>query len=351
MHKYLQHVGAGKEAALAMVPEEHREFCGWIELLGLPHVEPEKWAFEVALAWNWQTDSARVLPGEDRDYSTATESELCGTADIIGVTEDSVVILDVKTGFAYLGDPASHLQLLGYAVAAARAFGRKQAVVGFIFVDADGSTHGRARLLDETELAEAVARTRSVIDATQAEAMLASVGSPSAPVVGEHCKYCPAFLRCPAQVSLLKGVVDVDEIREEDMPVALLRIEAIEAALKKAQGIIDTWASARPILLPDGQVYGKKERSVELLNPEIGLQVLGDRYGPAVAATAVESKLVLTKKKLVEALRPLKTKEKGITRLEEEAVAAIAEAGGVSVKTTVSLGKYKPKPQLNGEHA
>lgn len=347
VHQFLQRVGEGKEQALAQVPEQYREFCESIELTGLPHVESQKWSFEVPMAWNWETGDGRVLPGAgERNYGEATSSELPGTADILGLTEESVVVLDLKTGFGWLGDPSINAQLLGYAVLAAATWKKKSAVVGFIFVDGDGATRTVTRFVDEPELREAESRVRKIIDASLAEEMLATINQSSQPTVGEHCKYCPAFLRCPAQVSLLKGVVDVEVIREEDMPVALLRIEAIEAALKKAQAIIDTWAKSHPIRLPDGQIYGQRERHVEQLNAEIGHAVLAEKYGATVAEAAIEAKLVLTKSALKEALRPLRTKECGITKLEAEAVDAIAKAGGVSVKTTVSLSKFKPPKQL-----
>ena len=61
----------------------------------------------------------------DRNYE-ARPGELPGRADVVGLEDaETVVVLDYKSGWRYLGEAVDSLQLLLYALMAARACGAR----------------------------------------------------------------------------------------------------------------------------------------------------------------------------------------------------------------------------------
>jgi hypothetical protein len=84
------------------------------------------------------------------------------------------------------------------------------------------------------------------------------------------------------------------------------------------------------------------ETSREDVDGEIARRVLAEIHGAEVAERACDWS---TSKAAIErALRPLATKERKITHLKRDALAAIAEAGGVRRNVTTSIREHVPIP-------
>lgn len=344
----------GREAALAAVPEAHRAACAALDLESILGANPEAWAQELALAWHPETGEAVELHRGrgDRDYSAAPAEALVGTADLVGLADGGAraVVLDLKTGWADLGPPANSLQLGFGAVAMMALHGTMSATVGFVRV-INGEGVWRTAELDALDLAAMATRLRDVWLAVAKAELLPEAFTPT---IGEHCRYCPAFLRCPAQMGLARelardvelSTAELPPLTPEDVPRVLEKLEAGEALLKRIRAHIDEYARARPVHLPDGRVYGLQEREREGFDAEKAAPVLeGLGLGDAVETTREVTKASL-KRAIQRKLPPAKRGE------EKRALEALRAAGAAVTRTSVSVGYGRPKlPAGEGEEA
>ncbi len=356
VHRYLCLVAeVGAESALALIDEEFRDVCKVLDLDGLPHGTPEGWAFEVAFAWDPRADTARELyrGSGERDYSAAVDGEVPGTADLVGLDGNTVIVLDLKTGWRPLGDPKTSLQLGFYAVAAARAYGASSALVGYIRL-ADGVPRYEHASLDEFELEAMAERLQAVLTAAQDAEIEHDATGKVTPVMGAHCVYCPAYLRCPAKATLARELaaqaVSTDPAQltpvldAASVPQALERLWLAQEVLKRVEKTLEEYAMAHPVTLPDGRVYGPIEQSTETFDPVLGREALAKQFGEEVADAAVEVKSTLTKASIARVLKEkaLKPGEK-FAPLERSAHDAIRAAGASRVSTYTTVKVFKPK--------
>ena len=378
VHAFLCNAASlGRAEALKAVPVKFLEVCEVLDLERLPHGNPDAYAFEVAFAWNWENDTARELGRNmERDYSGVSREEIPGTADLVGATSDTVIVLDIKSGWAPLGEPKTALQLIGYAVAAARAYGLSKAIVGWIRLR-DGVPFYEQASLDMLELNAAAARLRDVVDACLAEELVA--GGDMAQVVpraGEHCKYCPAFRRCPGNAELVRPFLFPENtvpaplvLDEVTAPMLYERAIAVEAVLKVVFATIDLYAEAHPFTFANGDRYGKVGSSRERID---ALAAKGAFTPPPLADDAlpveqpklplspeqwaviweesVKVKHDLTKSDLKRTLRKYLPPGKKITHFERDVLKQLRETKAAGTETYYSVKRFKPKndPRLEG---
>ncbi len=359
LHQFLCDVAMrGYAEALKAVPEEYRAEASTVDLSSLPHSTPDAWAVEVAFAYNVDTDTARELHrGGSRDYSSLDRAcEVPGTADVVGITPDEVVVLDVKTGLAQLEAPGDAPQLLFLALAACRAYNRQAATVGWIRLR-DGVPYYSSHRFDVLGLNTLVReRVERIITGVRlAEVQWEMAPETVQPVIGPHCKRCDAFFRCPAQANLAREVTRAAlgesalplEVPEERRPDFFRWVRAIGVLHEKLEAHLEEMARAKPIDVDDLHTYGPAQRVVELVNATIANEVLRN-VAPDVAELAVveERKLVATKASIAEAVKkrlPSGETQKGyVTKL----LKAIREAGGAYAVESTTVRLYKKKPPL-----
>lgn len=357
IHRFLCLVAeVGAEAAFGLIEEEFLDVCRSLDLDALPHSKPETWAVEVAYAWDFVKDTARELyrGSGEREYAALGENEVAGTADLVGLDGETVIVLDVKTGWSRLGTPAESLQLGFYAVAAARAYGCSRARVGWVRL-ADGVPKYEHDELDEIDLAAMAERLKTIVaDAQFAEIDHQTTGALKL-VSGDHCSFCPSFLTCPAKATLLRELAKQEPANDselvlsaEQVPAMLDRLWAMEKVLERVKKAIDEYATGTPVKFPDGRIYGQQERTTERIDPDIGKQVLAKLNGIDFANECVEVKKTLTKAAIERALKSrLKPGEK-FAPLERKTHEALRAAGGVKTSTYWALSVTKPK-LLKGE--
>lgn len=357
VHRYLCLVAeVGAESALELIEEEYRDLCAVLDLEALPHSSPEAWAVEVAYAWDYIQDTARELyrGSGARDYGDLAPSEVPGTADLVGLDGDTVIVLDLKTGWKPLGPPAESMQLGFYAVAAARALGATKALVGFVRLR-DGAPRYEYATLDELDLEAMAERLRGVVSRVgEAEADWLLTGQPPTLRTGDHCEFCPVFLCCPAKATLVRELAvqaassDPAELtpvlNAEDVPQALERLWAAQDVLSRVEKTLKEYAATNPVHLPDGSVYGAIEASEETLDPVIGEKVIAARFGEHFAAQCVETKVSLTKSAIKRVLQPL-VKDRGDkwAPTERAVLEEIRAAGGSRVSIWPTVKVFKPK--------
>lgn len=212
------------------------------------------WVAEVALAWDPEADTARVLGvdiGREYEAHGLTGDEVPGTCDLVSVEGDIVCVYEFGTGFD-IGHKMEQLRL--QCVAAARAYG-KDRVIGQLLQFRDDGVHPWAPIhLDGFDL--------SVIAGEFAELR---AGIPTAePAVSDACVdlFCDARTVCPvtheAQAALVpegalarkfsKDITDPEQARW-----MLERVRLVKAACEEIKDAINAYVPAGGIELSDGK--------------------------------------------------------------------------------------------------
>ena len=336
----------GREKAIEFVQATHPDYLEACEPIDLDAL-PLELAHEVAFAYDCATGKARELGrGSGYDYRSAklSPTEIPGTADVVGVTDDSVLVEDYKTGYVKI--PADSMQNRFLALCAMRVYDKPNAVVA-IRQRRDDETFGRvAAELDEFD-ADELAEKLSGFHARHA-AVKAVVEAGRAPNVyeGDHCRYCPAFHSCPAKTALAVTIgsgAAIEAITEQLTPVVAasvwLQIKALREVANRVERHIYAMAKEEPIDLGNGTTLGEKEkRGNESLDGTVVYAVMAERHGEKVARASV--KFVATKKGIKEALRGNVPK---VAPAEKDIMAEVRKRDGATRKATVSVMEY-PTP-------
>lgn len=337
VHGYLAGVATvGPDAALATVPDDYRAACEAIDLQALPRLDPEACAVEVAFGYDLDLDLGRevgrLLPRAEA-YARLNDGEQGGTADLVALTADAVIVLDYKTGRVQVTPPARNLQLGYLALAASRAYERDRAIVGLIHLrEGEEPSFSRAEL-DALEL-EGV-RDRLL-------AIRAAIQDPKAPLHrGEWCRYCSAFDACPAQHELIQVAASAPLAVLNEAEVAISSPDGrahaynvwrqMELVTKRLGERIGAVASYRPIDLGDGRRYGLAKGKETVADPAVVRRVLGEvlDLGAAQLAVTEETTLSATKASITAALKGLKPKQR------EAVWIALRAAGALKVGETL----------------
>lgn len=355
IHAFLRDCNTlGVAGALERVPESERALYETIDLEQLP-ISPANFVAEVGFAYDWEADTARELFRGDssRSYEGLKETELAGTADVVGLTDTSVVILDWKTGYRHLGDPSESLQLRAYALAAARAYGRGAAEVGFVCRPTEAEPRVHMRSLEFLEL-ELSAQTIRELMSRVHEARRAP--QPPAGVVGPHCRYCPALGRCSEASGLVRELARAPQeplpvLDEQTAPLVYQRWVAAQVTLERVEEGLKAYAQGSPIRLPDGRVWGPVSVGREVLDPIRGAAALVERFGPDIVDLVVEREPELTKASLERGLRRWMGKNPGhrVSKLKAEAEELMRAAGAATKRTRIEWREHTPKPEGGGE--
>ena len=357
IHLYLQRaLEVGRPAALDEVEDESlRLALSSIDIASLPAADQGQWLAEVALAYNPLTDTARELGRQagHRDYGALgrQDDEIPITLDVVGVTADSVVVLDYKTGHKSVAAAASNWQLGLGALAAARAYGRENALVGIIYVREERHYYDVASI-DFMGLEEWAEKVRLAQSAALRAWAAAQSGTVPDVREGEHCRYCPAFVACPAKTRLLSALgsdpgslvaTTPSPITPEVAAVAYRRLQNVEQAVKQVREQLYAYATVSPIDLGDGMVFGPVESAREQLDGAVARQALLDAFGQLAADRASEWEV--TKSSIKKAAQSIAMERGGakVAPIERELLEAVRAAGGVNVKHSTTTKEHRRK--------
>jgi len=355
----LPHLDVPTEAA-ELGKARHAERDAQIEAGQIPEVLAKRWPgyawrSELAYAYDYATGRGRILGrGLNRDYSSASPTEICGTADAVGYREHApVVVIDWK-GFEEVECAATNVQLHFGALALTRAIGTDEAEVAI---------HYEARpvdvaSIDAFDLEAFAADILTIIEGIIAARARARMGHELAYKEGEHCKYCPAFHACPRKRHLaveLNAKVEQSQAGkmlfafDDDVEAA----RAYEFAARIAQFLgnlraaLAMRAKERPIPLGNGRLYGPVEKpGNEKLDGDIVYNLVKEKYGQGIADAAVLRSA--TKKRLAEALEFAGVANKA--GAERDLLKAIRDRGGAKREIKTALDEYDaPNKQLLDE--
>jgi hypothetical protein len=341
----------GAEAALARVPEEHREMCARIQLEGLPLHNLA--AQEIAVGLDLATGKAREIGRRlNRKYGPRGLLEFIGTADSAFVTDEAVVVDDWKGAWADVGDLREHWQLRFLALAFAVLWGRKVAIIRRWRIMEDGSHVPSELFLDAKAMSETEAVLTIFIDAwLQACTLVAADKQPDV-IPGPHCTdggTCPAFKRCPAQVGLMAQMrAEPTQIRRL-LPVVTeenaAECRAAYTTMKKLLGEFgqEIHHLGRHIGFPlgNGKFYGAHTVADTKVDAAVAWSVVKREHGVEIAEKAVTMKA--TQASVERAAQALVDagKVKQMAPEKRRLLALIDEAGGLEVGVKVKVEEFK----------
>lgn len=350
IHAFLADVVTlGRDESLARVGPDHHAACAAVDVHRLPACDPGAYAAEVAFAYDCSTDKARELGrGLDRSYKDLRPTEIPGTTDVVGLTVDSVVIADYKTGWADIAPVRRNWQLRFYALAACRTYGRDKAHVAIVRIKDDGSVWADQDTLSAFDLD---------IFAEELAELMRDLTQPSNAgrlTTGAHCRYCPSFAWCPAQTNLVRALV-----AKPDDPVAVLAgeltsetaarawhaLKALKMATERIDDAIRLFAETQPIDLGNGSCVGPCTRETTSIDGGVAFHVLQKKYGDDIANQAVT--MDATKASINRACRVVAQNTGAkISHLEREVLAAINELHGTTKRRSTSVREHKLKEEV-----
>lgn len=338
-----------RETALEHCPEEYRELCEAIPIDELP----TNVSSEVAFAIDVRTGLCRRLPNGEchRDYSDATEDEVVGTLDAVGIGAMGYVG-DFKTGRS-VTYPSRNPQLLAGALALTRAYQLSECKVEAIYVR-EGSVYRQSATVDAFELSEFLLRLvhmREVLDQWWVDLDDGATVTLADVTAGSHCRYCPAFASCPAQQHLGLQMVDgtmaktvegwCGLIDEENAVDAYAKYLAMRTLTNRVADIVKAYAKEHPIDVGNGRVYGPvtSPGNAKLDGPTLYTHAVR-LYGHAIADQMVTRSAT---KKSVDAA--IKANAKGLKltqkKMRDDLLEACEEAGGVVRKPSTTIKEHK----------
>lgn len=359
-HLYLSKVGElGQEAALALVPAEHRTACAGLDLDRLP-IGPGL-ETEVAFALDLATGRARRLGAHiDRAYDVGAD-EIPGTADVVSSAElarreGKVRVYDYKGLHASVPRAARNWQLRLLAAAAARVYGVDRAEVGIYRVGEDRQVEPDLAELDSLDLDLALVELRAVVAGVRAARAVVEAGRTPDVQRGDHCRGCPAFASCPANGKLItlmatQPVTLAEQLKDRLTPAtartAYEQFKRMEAVVHAVREALFGYASEHPIELGDGQVFGPHQVERTEVDGRAAHQALEARFGRAIADLGVgyEASKASIQRALrahAEAEAAAGKKPPKVAPLLREVLAAVGEAGGLTTKVSTRTEAHRP---------
>jgi hypothetical protein len=344
-HAFLARIGeVGSEAALLEVPEEHRDACAALPLDDMSLAIATGLAAEVAFAYDVARGTAREI-GRDigRAYGELGTHELAGTADVIGLDAERVLVIDWKSiGSRDRARDSIQLRLL--ALAASRAYGRSLATVEIVKLGDGGEVYRSRHEYDELDLDTFALELRAWHEGAAAGGDLSE---------GSWCDRCPSYSHCPAKSALAVQLAAGEAMSIESMlPLTPERAGIAWSKLRSARTLLahieravvatlDENGGSLP--LPGGRELRRVAKpGVERLDGAVVHQAVAELYGREVADRAVE--MAASKASIKRAIGPLDTKRGALVKAETAVLDKVRAAGGASRKPTSSIEECEAAP-------
>ncbi len=316
-----------------LIAEEQE--AGWLHLA------------EIVTAYDIETDTGRVLrSGGQRDYSERRPSEIPGTVDVVRGGPGRIPrVRDLKTGRQKGRVPVGEnwqLRTLGLAVA--RILGVDEVEIELVYVDEDRLWSDVATM-GPWELEEHAERLFDLV--------VGMAHGPTPPNPGPWCveSYCPARFVCPATRGALAAIVHeapLTALRDNaEAARAVAFYERAKVALAGLHQEIKEFARREPIALDDGNIFAWRERERRSLVVETPEQmaavasVLGPYASLAITTSTLFETSIAAIKRGARAKLAAEGKKRGLAELEEAAISALAEAGGVKVSRWEAAEAFK----------
>lgn len=331
-----EHENLAQQLAEGVLPEQIARFI------------PAGSRTEVALAFDTATGVGRIV-GENlaRSYGQLGPFEVVGSADVMGVDSDAVVILDFKTGHAAVEPAETNPQLQFYCLAAARALGKSRAIARIYYTQIDKCDEAEFSALDLAQFAQTLVDLHTHV-ARQQKAKTSSQGVSTRE--GSWCKHCASKHVCPSKVGLLMqlaapglAVIGDAVMTREKAAGAYEQIVRVEQLVKEARKRLETYVDEQgPIDLGGGRMFGRYVRTGnERLSGDVAVRAIRE----VVSESAKEfEKLAIersTSKAAIERAAKALAPKRGASKMTAAVVAKIRELGGATrLADSMPLGEY-----------
>lgn len=360
-HRFAARLVAGvdKETALSEVQEEFREACDALDVSWLPLVSGCE--TEVTLAFSPSTGvSTRIGANLERDYSGAASGEMVATLDYFRVGDaqepPSVFVADLKTGMIRPDAASTSWQLRTCALFAARLVRAECADIAIIW-----TPEGRKPVVDKAHLTheDLVAIETQLCElASRIDDEVTFGGTPQLRT-GDHCKYCPAKLSCPAQVGIIRSAVATggNELTAMAARVATMTTGELSSAYLRAKPFLDAASALRkafadaamvqPFAVADGVSYGLRKTERKTYDGAAVFTELASRYGTNAAQSGVSFEASVAS--IERGLKAAKAEGKlssSVAEAKREVLAVLYAAGAVEVSESSRLCEY-PDPSAD----
>jgi hypothetical protein len=167
------------------------------------------------------------------------------------------------------------------------------------FVDAAGAVSTSLHEFTDAELAIAEETIHGIVRSVEEPR---EDGRPETCLVtGGHCRYCPAIARCPAIAGAAQALLAEkdEELTPTSVAAAWERLQAVEAAAKKARASISAFVASErcegAVDLPGGASLKIVESRREKIDPGLAMPMLRGAYGERADAAVSVSKTGLKK--------------------------------------------------------
>jgi hypothetical protein len=294
---------------------------------------------ELALAFDVATRQGRVI-GENigRAYGDVAPFEVVGSADMVGVDGDAVVVLDWKTGYLDVEPAATNPQMAFYALAACRAFGKDRAIVRLVYTKSNRVDEAE---LDALDLAAFADRLESLFRRVALAQSNRAAGAAVDTREGSWCRYCPSKAVCPSKVGLLAQIAagglatTTGEMTPAVAARAYEQLVRIEQIVKEARARLLTFVEEQgSIDLGNGRAFGRYraigDRKIDVDKAEA---VVRDMLGPEAARAMIKRS---TSQDAIKAA----AKQYGKRGDQANVIKLLEAAGAIQRAETFPIGEY-----------
>jgi len=316
---------------------------------------------EVAFAYNWREDTARVLGGDlQRQYDKAglkRSSELPGTIDVaavhkearMGAVEDLKFITE-QSRWRY-PPPLRNPQMLFAALCMLLSVPELSAVEMklVLVVMSDEDEYERTLILTGEVTLMDLAPFREALQATMADVW----NKRGEYMEGPWCDECPAYCSCEHQVGLLRATLDTPPatgmfvVTPEQVAQALPRLLAAEKALEVAINAAKKLSDQEPIPLGGDRFYGPVPEDKRTVKAELAERYFAEKYPELLPAVQTEKKVTQESLKEVFSTLPQPARDRvgggSKTSWVKNFMVELDAAGLVSVKTIHKHRQYTDK--------
>lgn len=336
--------------------ERHAEYEDRIKAGDIPEALARrwpdlKWLAEVKFAYDFVAKTGRIIGyGTDRDYSSATLTEIPGTADAIGYAPGKIVVVDFKSFDPNVPRAKENPQLHIAALAFARSFD---------LWEADVAIHHEVRPFDVAELARwdlenFADEVRAIFEESARVRRDVRNGAEPTLNIGKWCRWCDAFFDCPKQKALrvdaetgaiaLRVETMIPFSDDDEAVRAYELLKSIGMLQKRLRSALIQRSKERPIPLGNGRVYGPHPTEGQRkIDGDIGYAVLRERFGQEVADAAVKREI--SQASIERALKPV-TRKGELSSTKEAVLKDIDARKGIKRSTSIEIEEYEPQPLL-----
>lgn len=288
---------------------------------------------EVALAYDVATRRGRVI-GENlaRSYGDVGPFEIVGSADVMGVDGDAVVIADFKTGHADVEPAVRNSQLHFYALAACRALGKDAARVHIFYTQTQRVDTAELDALDLAAFATDLEKLHAKVAVLHAAKRQ---GDAMETREGAWCKHCSSKAYCPSKNALLVqvaagglAIIGDAQLTPERAVQGYQQLVRIESLVKEARARLHAYVDENgPIDVAPGVKFGRDVRpGNERIDGRVAMRAIREVTGEAAAPFADEAvEVKATKAGLKRAAKAI-----GSPKLAKAVEDRIRELGGIT---------------------